>query len=462
MAHRFASAGATSVPPDASSLQSRAVMLAQDVLRLHEEYESRLTQYRGQISDLSSQVEKANTQYSLLEQELRGYRQQAGSKPSARERELESANAELTAQVQKAEQACAPAQVRVVELEREVAELKRRLEEHETREPADDERVGELEKEAGQLERQVQSIADSDGGCILDVSGDNIFLQEKGQFLKFVLGVANGGKDSKEYKQMYNFLLKCFTDADNNFDGRVGYLEFDTLIDAAAFLPRRFGYAPTTPELYSSDFDRVSRRLQVFNSLKPRKAQALDGKSGTYDYISFDVWLQYAITHIKEKAQLLTNETSHSQLGGTPAEFKMFIDKACRSRKSQEYKELYHYVLKRFTEADSDQDGLIDWAGFRKLVVADAYPPGLQGFAPFYDTDGSTTVDTTKEEEEACSKVFRKLDSTNAGRIRFDTWLEYLFTHICQKVIPAGSDGAVPDVGAAGTSKAEPRCPWRV
>uniref|UniRef100_A0A7S0FRF0 EF-hand domain-containing protein n=1 Tax=Pyrodinium bahamense TaxID=73915 RepID=A0A7S0FRF0_9DINO len=322
----------------------------------------------------------------------------------------------------------------------------------------------ELERELAELKSQLPSQAASGGAeqpdnanNILGCTDDSVFLGEKGQFIQFVLALANGGKSSKEYKQMYQFLLKCFTDADNNFDGRVGYLEFEMLIDAAAFLPRRFGYAPSTPELYATDFDRVKLRLALFNGLKPKKAKAVNKKSGTYDYISFHTWLNYAIGHITEKAASLTDEKPHSTILKGGEEYQAFILKAVESRKTREYKEFYHYVLKCFVEADKDLDGQVDKPGLNSLM--DAEGPRLFGFSP---TALEEEYRSPEEKEEARDKLFQSLDPDGSGLISFDMWLEYIYTHICAKSKNIGAAGAVPEVEAAGAALSEPQCPWRV
>ena len=60
--------------------------------------------------------------------------------------------------------------------------------------------------------------------------------------------------DQKSYShsELYHSLLKLFVDADTNKDGLVSRASFSKLIDAAAAMPRAYGYAPTDAELYKS------------------------------------------------------------------------------------------------------------------------------------------------------------------------------------------------------------------
>lgn len=458
---------------------TKAVQLAQDILQLHDEHTQELARCEAKIQDLMTQVDSLGDENRDLMAENYKLKAELGKRgghndDSVTGRGSEEDKAEMMVELKaeihklkaeldkrKAELDKSKAQAElgkatekdvgkaVEEMTKEITELKAQLE---SKASANN----ELVKEIADLKTQMRSKADGhDAFC--GFSSDAIFLQEKAEFIRFVQAIKTGGREGREYKQMYHFLLKCFTDADNNFDGRVGYLEFETLIDAAAFLPRRFGYAPSTPELYPTDFDRVKQRMKLFNGLKPRKAKALNKQSGTYDYISFDVWLQYAISHINEKALLLKDANPHSQMLGTQAEFQDFLLKACASRNSLEYKELYHVVLKCFVEVDTDMDGLIDVHGFNQMMDSSSIPPRLQGFLP----DSTKLYESGEQKYEERSKLFRELD-TNSGRLPFDTWLEYIYTFICKKATELGSAGVVPEIESAGTAKSEPKCPWRV
>merc|ERR1711973_927875 len=71
----------------------------------------------------------------------------------------------------------------------------------------------------------------------------NTFNKSKEDFIWFV---KKAGQDHKSYSysEMYHCLLKMFVDADTNKDGLVSKSSFSKLIDAAASLPRAYGYAP--------------------------------------------------------------------------------------------------------------------------------------------------------------------------------------------------------------------------
>merc|ERR1711972_449388 len=74
----------------------------------------------------------------------------------------------------------------------------------------------------------------------------NTFNKSKEDFIWFVKKAV---QDSKSYShsELYHSLLKLFVDADTNKDGLVSKGSFSKLIDAAATMPRAYGFAPADP-----------------------------------------------------------------------------------------------------------------------------------------------------------------------------------------------------------------------
>jgi len=301
--------------------------------------------------------------------------------------------------------------------------------------------IKELKRQLAEAQRQSKSESPAGTEPVVDSLAYSSVEQQKQQFIKFVTGALKG-KDSPEYKQLYHFLLKCFTDSDNNFDGRIGFLEFEMLIEIAASLPRRFGYAPSTPELYKTDSERLSTRRVLYNTLRSAPA----GSSTTWqvkdsnDFVSFSTWLEYVLGHIKEKAAQLRDVDKRSPWDSTKEEFRNFVICAARSRQTQEFKQFYYFVLKCFTDADNDMDGRIDAQQFDRVIDIAAAAPRRWGLAP-------TTSDmyaNDKERIEARTTIFRSLDKKGTGFIEFDTWLEYIYEHICAKVTAMGEVTTMP------------------
>ena len=79
----------------------------------------------------------------------------------------------------------------------------------------------------------------------------NTFNKSKEDFIWFVKKAVTDQK-SYSHSELYHSLLKLFVDADTNKDGLVSRASFSKLIDAAAAMPRAYGYAPTDAELYKS------------------------------------------------------------------------------------------------------------------------------------------------------------------------------------------------------------------
>merc|ERR1711954_468548 len=83
----------------------------------------------------------------------------------------------------------------------------------------------------------------------------NTFNKSKEDFIWFVKKAVQDQK-SYSYSEMYHCLLKMFVDADTNKDGLVSKSSFSKLIDAAASLPRAYGYAPEDSELYKTEAEK--------------------------------------------------------------------------------------------------------------------------------------------------------------------------------------------------------------
>lgn len=111
---------------------------------------------------------------------------------------------------------------------------------------------------------------------------------------------------SPEYKELYDMLFKIFIDADADKDGRVNPEEFDAMIEIAAEIPRKFGYAPPAEQTYRSAAERKGARNQMFRAMD-------SDNNGT---ITFEEWLTFTYKHICQKVQ------PHSQdLTGVPPQF---------------------------------------------------------------------------------------------------------------------------------------------
>jgi len=237
------------------------------------------------------------------------------------------------------------------------------------------------------------------------------------EFVNFVRQAVSD-KTSDAYVELYQFLLGCFVRADKSYTGKVSLENFDALIEEAAALPRRYGFAPKTSDLYASDSARRAARAQLFAGIN-------GGRDG---YVTFSEWLKYAEKHVFAKVNTLEKDPLTSP-NVSKAEFIAFIKKAV-NKSSPEYNVLYYFLLQCFTDADKDRDGAVNAKEFDAMIENAAVAPRRFGLAPatssLYKTDADRLAARTKE--------FRTMDVNNDGTISFSEWLNYALTHIAGKV----------------------------
>merc|ERR1712050_554710 len=117
----------------------------------------------------------------------------------------------------------------------------------------------------------------------------------------FKLFIVNAAKSRHcpEFKELYHFLKACFDKADRKALGLIEAAEFDELVELAGAAPRKFGFAPPASSTYPTDAARIAARTQMFNEI------AAKNKRGMKDKLSFNAWLEWAYSHICEKAKTL-------------------------------------------------------------------------------------------------------------------------------------------------------------
>merc|ERR1712058_2403 len=164
----------------------------------------------------------------------------------------------------------------------------------------------------------------------------NTFNKSKEDFIWFVKKAVQD-KKSYSYSELYHSLLKIFVDADTNKDGLVSKASFSKLIDAAASMPRAYGYAPADSELYKADADKDAARQKMFDSMD-LKATGV---------ITFDEWLKFSREHIAAKTATLDPHPIIDH--GSVDEYKKFIEAAINKSDSTEAIELYWYMLENFS-----------------------------------------------------------------------------------------------------------------
>merc|ERR1711945_4028 len=236
----------------------------------------------------------------------------------------------------------------------------------------------------------------------------NTFNKSKEDFIWFVKKAVQD-KKSYSYSELYHSLLKIFVDADTNRDGLVSKASFSKLIDAAASMPRAYGYAPADSDLYKTDAEKDAARQKMFDSMD-LKATGV---------ITFDEWLKFCREHIASKTATMDPHPIIDQ--GTVDEYKKFIKQAVTNSSSAEAVELYWYMLEIFTDHDTDKDGIIKLEEFNAMMKECLVVP-LKHELP---------VPCCEQFEV----LFKKYDPRNDGRLTVDEWMSLAREEVYKKFL---------------------------
>merc|ERR1711915_487773 len=236
----------------------------------------------------------------------------------------------------------------------------------------------------------------------------NTFNKSKEDFIWFVKKAVQD-KKSYSYSELYHSLLKIFVDADTNRDGLVSKASFSKLIDAAASMPRAYGYAPADSDLYKTDADKDAARAKMFDSMD-LKATGV---------ITFDEWLKFCREHIASKVATMDPHPIIDQ--GSVEEYKKLIETAINKPDSTEAVELYWYMLEIFTEHDLEKTGFVKLETFPTMMHEFLVTPVKHGLT----TPSKDTYET----------LFKKYDPRNDGILTVDEWMSLAKEEIYKKFL---------------------------
>merc|ERR1712193_178517 len=236
----------------------------------------------------------------------------------------------------------------------------------------------------------------------------NTFNKSKEDFIWFVKKAVQDQK-SYSYSELYHSLLKLFVDADTNKDGLVSKSSFSKLIDAAASLPRAYGYAPEDSELYKTEAEKDAARQKMFDSMDLKSTGV----------ITFDEWLKFCREHIAAKTATMDPHPIIDQ--GSVDEYKKFIKAAIDNSSSAEALELYWYMLEIFTDHDADKDGIIKMAEFPSMMKEFLTTPLKHSLAV--------------PAEDQFEALFKKYDPRNDGRLTVDEWMSLAKEEVYKKFL---------------------------
>merc|ERR1712113_253571 len=236
----------------------------------------------------------------------------------------------------------------------------------------------------------------------------NTFNKSKEDFIWFVKK-AGQDKKSYSYSELYHSLLKIFVDADTNRDGLVSKASFSKLIDAAASMPRAYGYAPADSDLYKTGEDKEAARQKMFDSMD-LKATGV---------IPFDEWLKFCREHIAAKTATMDPHPIIDQ--GSVDEYKKFIQTAINKSDSSKAVELYWYMVEMFTEHDLQKEGFVKMENFASMMHEFLATPVKHGLKT-----------PSKDEYET---IFKKYDPRNDGRLTIDEWMALAKEEVYKKFL---------------------------
>merc|ERR1712113_95510 len=236
----------------------------------------------------------------------------------------------------------------------------------------------------------------------------NTFNKSKEDFIWFVKKAVQD-KKSYSYSELYHSLLKIFVDADTNRDGLVSKASFSKLIDAAASMPRAYGYAPADSDLYKTEEEKDAARQKMFDSMDLKSTGV----------ITFDEWLKFCREHIAAKTATMDPHPIIDQ--GSVEECKKFIATAINKSDSTEAVELYWYMVEMFTEHDQQKVGSVKMENFASMMHEFLVTPVKHGLK----------IPSTDEYET----IFKKYDPRNDGRLTIDEWMTLAKEEVFKKFL---------------------------
>jgi len=243
------------------------------------------------------------------------------------------------------------------------------------------------------------------------------FNKSKEDFIWFTKKAVSD-KKSAAYAELFHTLLKMFVDADTNMDGLVSKAHFSRLIDAAAVLPRLYGYAPKDEDLYKTPEAKEASRTKMFEEMDTKA-------SGV---ITFDEWLKFVLEHIAGKVQTLD---PHPILDhGDQTQFLTFLKKAVTVG-TDEHVEMYWYLLEMFLDHDANKDGNVTFGHFVEMVDAVLQIPVKLGLlhVDLVEFGGDKAKKMTERYE-----MFMKYNTRGDGNMTWDEWLAFATEVVFKKI----------------------------
>lgn len=261
----------------------------------------------------------------------------------------------------------------------------------------------------------------------------------KSEYIAYLKAAATD-KTSLEHTHLNHFLVRCFMDADSDFDGKVCWPTFNFLIDTATATPRHYGILVSRAEKYETRADLDMSRREIFDRIDSRKV----------GFIRLQDWLEFYHAYFLVRFAAFDTTATRSKMHESKEDFSKFIVAACKTRTSFEYKELYRFLTYCFLAADPDQTGTVKGDGFEVMIEMAAATPRKFGFEsqPVFNTDDAKKAALA----DAFRAVKAKSKNPNEDFISFDEWIEYSYERLCimARDLDSSLTGAIPRPVGAG------------
>jgi len=229
----------------------------------------------------------------------------------------------------------------------------------------------------------------------------NYINKSKEDILQF-LKKASADRYSPEYAELFNNLLKMFVDCDLNKNGLVSKAQFSDLVDTAAETPRRYGFAPSSADMFKNKAEETASRMELFGSMD-------NDDNGT---ITFDEFLGYTMTHIACKAAPLE---AHPKIETTKKSEYIANMELALKKGNDAYVDLYWFLLNVFLDK-CGSDFCADITQFTVMVDKATTPARRLG------------IFAATLKPEVMQKVYKKIilfDTMN-----FNEFLGYMVDHV--------------------------------
>lgn len=232
----------------------------------------------------------------------------------------------------------------------------------------------------------------------------NYINKSKEDILHFLKN-ATGDRQSAEYAELFNNLLKIFVDCDLKKSGMVAKAQFSELVDTAAATPRMFGFAPSSKDMFASKEEEIASRNALFDSMD----FSGDG------LITFDEFLKYTVTHIAGKAAALD---CHPNIEIKDKALYISNITTALQKGNPEYTDLYWYLLQVFLD-NCGKDFCAGVAELAVMVDKATIPARRLG------------VFTAELTPDAMLKVFKQI--VRGERMNFNEFLAYMLDQVLKK-----------------------------